>query len=215
MRRIILTLMMLATGLCTALAAGNDEVRARKILDQTAAKLKAMKGMTIDFTIAQYQGKKLQGTGDGQIDLLDKRFHVTTTDMVSWFDGKNQWSMVPGDSEANLTAPTPEEQQAMNPYAFLSLYKSGYSLECSRTKLSNGTEGWKILMKAKSAKQQLSRIQVEIDRTYTPVRVTLQQGKTQTVRINVKKLQGNRSFPADHFTFPTKQYPHVEIIDLR
>ena len=46
--------MMLATGLCTALAAGNDEVRARKILDQTAAKLKAMKGRTIDFTIAQY-----------------------------------------------------------------------------------------------------------------------------------------------------------------
>ena len=215
MRRVILTLMMLATGLCTALAAGNDEVRARKILDQTAAKLKAMKGMTIHFTIAQYQGKKLQGNSNGQIDLLDKRFHVTMPDMLSWFDGKNQWSMVPGDTEVNLTAPTPEEQQAMNPYAFLSLYKSGYTLECEHTKLTNGTEGWRIMMKARSATQKLNRIQVEIDRTYTPVRVTLQQGKTRMVRIDVSRLEGNRTFPATHFTFPKSQYPNVEIIDLR
>lgn len=206
---------MLATGLCTALADGDDAVRARKILDTTAAKLKGMKGMTIHFTIAQYQGKKMQGNSNGQIDLLDTRFCVTMPDMLSWFDGKNQWSMVPGDSEVNLTAPTPEEQQAMNPYAFLSLYKSGYTLECDRTKLTNGAQGWKIMMKAKSAKQQLSRIQVEIDVNYTPVRVTMQQGKTQVVRIDVNKLEGNRSFPAHHFTYPKDKYPHIEIIDLR
>lgn len=215
MRRFILTLMMLAAGLGTALAAGDDDVRARKILDQTAAKLKAMKGMTIHFTIAQYQGKKLQANSNGQIDLQQTLFRLTMPDMLSWFDGKNQWSMVPDDTEANLTAPTPEEQQAMNPYAFLSLYKSGYTFECNRTKLTNGTEGWKILMKAKSATKKLSRIQVEIDRTYTPVRVTMQQGKSKMVRIDVNRMEGNRTFPANHFAFPQKEYPNVEIIDLR
>lgn len=207
--------MMLATGLCAAMAGGNDAATTRKILDQTAAKLKAMKGMTIHFTIAQYQGKKLQGSSNGQIDLQNTRFRVTMPDVLSWFDGKNQWSMMPGDTEVNLTAPTPEEQQAMNPYAFLSLYKSGYTLEHSRATLSNGTQGYKILMKAKSATQQLNRIVVEIDRTYTPVRVTMQEGKSRTVRIDVSKLQGNRAFPATHFTFPKNQYPNTEIIDLR
>lgn len=206
---------MLAAGLGTALAGGDDAVRARKILDQTADKLKAMKGLTIQFTLAQYQGKKLQVNNNGQIDILDTRFRVTTPDMLSWFDGKNQWSMVPGDTEANLTAPTPEEQQAMNPYAFLSLYKSGYTFACDRTKLSNDSQGWKILLKAKDSKQKLSRIQVEIDLNYTPVRVTMQQGKSQLVRIDVDKLEGNRTFPANHFTFPQKEYSNVEIIDLR
>lgn len=206
---------MLVAGLGTALAGGDDAVRARKILDQTADKLKAMKGLTIQFTLAQYQGKKLQANNNGQIDILDTRFRVTTSDMLSWFDGKNQWSMIPDDTEANLTAPTPEEQQAMNPYAFLSLYKSGYTFTCDRTKLSNGSQGWKILLKAKDSKQKLSRIQVEIDLNYTPVRVTMQQGKSQLVRIDVNKLEGNRTFPDTHFTFPAKQYPNVEIIDLR
>lgn len=206
---------MLAAGLCAAMAGDNETLRARKVLDMTADKLKSMKGLSVHFTIAQYSGKKQQGNSTGRIDIQDTRFHVTMPDMLSWFDGKSQWSMIPGDTEVNLTTPTPEEQQAMNPYAFLSLYKSGYTFQIDHTKLANGTQGWKVLMKAQSATQKISRMQVEIDRNYIPVRVTMQQGKSQLVRIDVDKLEGNRTFSANHFTFPQKQYPNVEIIDLR
>ncbi len=216
MRKITLLLTMLTISLM-GMAAGKQTqtLRARQVLDETAAKLQSSGGISMDFTIINYTDKKQQGSTSGSIDILERKFHFTTPDMLSWYDGQNQWSMIPGDTEANLTSPTAEEQQTMNPYAFLSIYKSGYSFKFTKTTLSNGATGWKILLKAKNKKQKISEMLLEIDTDYTPVRVTMREGKSNFVRINVTKFQANQKFADSHFTFPTAQYPNVEIVDLR
>ena len=51
--------------------------------------------------------------------------------MKTWFDGHTQWSYVASADEVNVSEPTQEELQTLNPYAWLSLYKQGYRLKLS------------------------------------------------------------------------------------
>ncbi len=194
--------------------AADTNKEARAVLDKAAGKLQQAGGVSLRFTATTIVGKTPQGSSSGTIDIQGKKFCFSTPDMLSWFDGKTQWSMVPGDTECNMTEPTAEEQQQMNPYLFLSIYKKGFTFKMKEGKLSNGGKGWRITAQATNKKASIREMFIEIDTNYMPVRVSLRQGKNW-MRLVVNNFQGGRKFAADHFSFPKSKYPNVEVIDLR
>lgn len=208
-----LPLLLLALSL-TAWAGSKDQ-EARKVLDTMAQRLASSGGLKIEFTATQFVGKNTQGSTNGTMNILGRKFQMTTPEMLTWFDGKTQWSLQPGDTEVSLTQPTETELQALNPYAFLDLYKKGFNYKMKRGTLSNGKEGYRLFLTADNSKQDIREIYLEVDLTHTPLRVSLRQGKNQWVRIVVTSLQTNRPFKDSDFTFPTKDYPQAQIIDLR
>ena len=60
---------------------------------------------------------------------------MTTPDMITWYNGETQWSYMKANDEVNVSVPTPEEQQSMNPYTFVNLYKEGYHYQLKETTL--------------------------------------------------------------------------------
>ena len=59
--------------------------------------------------------------------LKGNRFYLNSGGIQSWFDGTTQWSYLESSEEVNVSNPTPDELQTINPYALLSIYKSGYN----------------------------------------------------------------------------------------
>ncbi len=205
---------LLATLCPLSMMAADTNSEARSVLDKASSKLQNAGGITLRFTATTLVGKTPQGSTSGTIDIQGKKFCFSTPDMLSWFDGTTQWSMFPGDTECNMTQPTAEEQQQMNPYFFLSIYKKGFTFKMTKGTLSNGSQGYRIIAKATNKKASISEMFIEIDNSFTPTRVSLKQGKNW-LRLVVDKYQGGRKFSADHFAFPRSKYPNVEIIDLR
>ena len=64
--------------------------------------------------------------------LKGNRFYLNSGGIQSWFDGTTQWSYLESSEEVNVSNPTPEELQTINPYALLSIYKSGYNYKVYR-----------------------------------------------------------------------------------
>lgn len=191
--------------LCISMPAlAQKSAEARKVLDKTAAKLTSMKVVKAQF--------KISGGGQsesGTICLSGKKYKVTTNEMITWFDGKTQWTYVPANEEVNVTEPTAAEQASMNPYSFLSLYKKGYNY----TMKKNGTS-YEVHLKAENQRSSIPEVKVTITKEYLPTSVSLRQGQ-QWATISISSLQGNQQFPASTFTFPKSKYPKAEIIDLR
>lgn len=198
-----------------SVSAASKDKETRKILDATAERLHKAGGVNILFTATTIVGKQSEGRISGSMSILGKKFTMQTAEMLTWFDGKTQWSMAIGDDEVSMTEPTGTELQAINPYAFLDIYKQGFNYKMKRGTLSNGKSGYKVFMTADNSKQEIREIFLEIDEQYSPARVSMRQGKNQWVRIVVNSFKTGQKFTDEQFSFPKSKYPNAEIIDLR
>lgn len=188
---------------------------ATSLLDQTAAKLKNSGGISATFEATQFKKTTENGTTQGSIDLSGKKFKVTTPGLTTWFDGKTQWSMLGGSGEVNVSTPTAEELQSINPYAFVDLYKSGYKSTLSYVN-KGGKKCPNVRLVATSKQRDIREMRIVLDPdTHLPSSIRILRKDGNWFRIRVKSISLGKKWDDSHFRFSEKDYPGVEIIDLR
>ncbi len=178
---------------------------ARSVLDKIAATVSNRTGVSANFSISDGKAKSLGGT----ISVKGKMFHATTTQADVWFDGKTQWTYMKGNNEVNVSTPTESEQQAINPYNFINIYKTGFKYS-----MKNQGNNCEIHLTATDSKRKLQEMYIYANRsTYVPSQIKMKQGTRWNVITisNFKKAKLNDNM----FRFNRKTHPEAEIIDLR
>ena len=199
MKRIITILVMLM------IAIGSSAQTAKQVLDKTAAALSNKGGVTANFTVT---GKNI-GSTSGRISVKGRMFQATTPQAIIWFNGKTQWTYMKSQEEVNVSNPTEAQLQAINPYNFINIYKKGYSYTM---KTVGG--GYEVHLKATDKKRSIQEMYVTVNKsTYAPSQVKMRQG-TKWTTINISSLKKANISNAT-FTFPAKDYPNAEVVDLR
>ncbi len=177
---------------------------ARSVLDKTAAVLGNKGGVSARFTISGGQG----GTTSGSIYVKGRKFHATVPVATVWFDGRTQWTYMKRNNEVNVNNPSESELQAINPYNFINIYKSGYTYS-----MTTSGGNYTVHLKA-SASRSIKEMYVVVDKkSYVPSQIRmLRSGKWTTINVtNFKKATLNDSM----FRFNSSDYPSAEVIDLR
>ena len=197
--------------------AQQQQSQAKAVLDRTADAFRKAGGVKADFVVKAVTNGLAEGAENGTIQLKGEKFVLKTSDVVTWFDGKTQWSYVAKNDEVNVSSPTQEELQQINPYTFLYMYQKGFSYELGTTKTFRGKAVWEVILTAKDKKQELERITLFVTKdTYEPLYILLQQRGQQTRNeITVTSYQTRQNYADSVFAFDRKQYPGAEIIDLR
>lgn len=197
--------------------AQQQQSQAKAVLDRTADAFRKAGGVKADFVVKAVTNGLAEGAENGTIQLKGGKFVLKTSDVVTWFDGKTQWSYVAKNDEVNVSSPTQEELQQINPYTFLYMYQKGFSYKLGTTKTFRGKAVWEVILTAKDKKQELERITLFVTKdTYEPLYILLQQRGQQTRNeITVTSYQTRQNYADSVFAFDRKQYPGAEIIDLR
>lgn len=185
------------------LSFAQNATQARKILDKTAAVIGNKSGASANFKI---NGK--YGNTSGTIAIKGRKFTASTPQATVWYDGKTQWTYVKANQEVNISNPTEAEQQAMNPYTFINIYKNGFNLS-----MKNVAGGWQIHLDAANKKRSVKEMYITIDKNYHPKTIKMRQSNGWTT-ITVSNFKA-RKFGDSAFRFNSKDYPKAEIIDLR
>ena len=203
MTRRIFTFVLVA--LMAMTAGAQNASKARKVLDKTASIVNNKGGASANFKIS---GAKT-GTMTGTISIKGNKFQANTPDASVWYNGKTQWAYMKSTDEVNISDPNEAQQAQMNPYKFITLYKSGYALSM---KTLAGT--YEVHLTATDAKRPIKEMYITINsKTYLPTTVKmLQGGKWSTITISNFKT-ANLSDAT--FVFNPKNYPDAEIVDLR
>ena len=195
MKKILQTLALLL------LAVAASAQTARQVLDKTAAALNNKGGITASFSI--------KGGVSGTISVKGRKFQASTPQGIVWFDGKTQWTYVEQNGEVNVSNPTAAELQAINPYNFIHLYRNGYKAE-----LKDVGNLYQIHLVATGKGQSIGEMFIRVDKnTYAPTILSMREGKNWTT-ITVGSFK-KANLADSYFTFPSKDYPQAEIIDLR
>lgn len=204
MKRILICLLLL-TASWGAFAQNEAEV----LLEKTADAIRRADGIKASFSV-----KMDDEMVEGDIRLKGSKFKLETEGVTTWFDGKTQWTLVDESQEVNISEPSAEELQGINPYAWLSLYQQGYGLKMESS--SNADEK-AIVMTSTQPRQDMQCIVLTVNtRTLAPVRVTMagRGGKDVTV-VYITAYDASQHYNDQEFVFPQGQYPGVEVVDLR
>lgn len=176
-----------------------------QILDKAASSFKSAGGIKASFTISA-DGH----SGSGTIKMSGNKFVCTVGSQTVWFNGKTMWTYVKDNEEVNVTNPTTAEISKMNPYTFLSMYKKGYSA----TK-GNSTKLYHEVVLTPTVMSDYKKIIVRFDKSsYRLLYANMQTDKSSTT-INVTSYSKGQKYSDSTFSFNKKNYPDVEVIDLR
>lgn len=211
MKKLFLILALLLT---TGSIQAQKQKEARRVLDATASAFEKGGGIQANFKAESFIDGNLQGSTNGEMRVDGEKFCLSTNETITWFDGKTQWSYVKPNDEVNISTPTPEELQTMNPYAFLRIYKKGFNYTVSNGSL-RGKPTYEVILTAENKNQPIQEIRLDVEqKTYTPLCIRIRDNQTWT-RIVIDNFKNRQKFGNDAFTFDSKAYPNAEVIDLR
>lgn len=200
-KNVLLGLLLL---ICACVSA-QSSTQAKKVLDKTAAVVGRKGGAQANFSVS---GKKI-GSQSGTIAIKGNMFQARTAKAIVWFNGKTQWSYLKMTNEVNVSNPTEAKRMSMNPYTFISMYKSGYNLSMTKS-----GSNYVVHMVAQNKKRSVQEAYITINKkSYTPSVVKMRQGNDWTT-INVSGFKAVNQ-PNSKFTFNAKDFPKAEVIDLR
>ena len=181
-----------------------QDAKAKEVLQKTEQMLKQSNGIRAAF----------EGSNHGLLLMKGEKFYLNCAGVQSWYDGKTQWSYVEDTEEVNITHPTPEELQGINPYLLMQTYKQGYNYQYKGKQTRNGHTGHEIVLTPKT-KRDITSITLLVSEKYIPVYIKVEQGKQAYNEFKVLSCQTNQSLRDDTFVFDRKKFPDAEIIDLR
>lgn len=205
---------ILALLLTTGSMQAQKQKEARRVLDATASAFEKGGGIQANFKAESFIDGNLQGSTNGEMRVDGEKFCLSTDETITWFDGKTQWSYVKPNDEVNISTPTPEELQTMNPYAFLRIYKKGFNYTVSNGSL-RGKPTYEVILTAENKNQPIQEIRLDVEqKTYTPLCIRIRDNQTWT-RIVIDNFKNRQKFGKDAFTFDSKAYPNAEVIDLQ
>lgn len=186
----------------------------KKILDEASRLIENYGDVCVEFKATSFNGSEEQGRIEGKMYLQGMKYHFTTPELVTWYNGTTQWTLVPENKEVNVTNPTLDEIQSVHPYSFLSVYKNGYDIEVKESKL-RGHDVYEVHLTAKKKNMSMQEIYVDVKKQdYALMCIRVRQGKVWN-RISLETIQAGLKFTADEFTFNKENYPDYEIVDLR
>ena len=202
MKKYIIITMLLA--FASTFSFAQNATQARKILDKAASIIGRKGGAAANFSIS---GK--YGNSSGTIAVKGNKFRATTPDAIVWYDGKTEWTYIKKNEEVNVSTPTEAQQQAMNPYKFITIYKNGFNISMTSTASDHN-----IHLVAQNQSRTIKEMYITVDkRTNLPKQVKMRQQNGWST-INITNFKAVDQSDAT-FRFNSKDFPRAEVIDLR
>lgn len=185
------------------LIAQNDN-KAKEVLGKVIMLLSQNGGVQIDF----------EGTDSGTLVMKGEKFYLHSGNIQSWYDGKTQWSYVAETEEVNISNPTQEDLQYVNPYFILINYQDNFNYKYNGYKPIKGKHIHEIVLTPKD-NENSDKIVLWVSSSNQPIYIKVEQNKKTISEVNVKSLQKQQNINEQVFRFNKNLYPNAEIIDLR
>ena len=198
----------------TAKRVPTDESQA--ILKNMQKKWQSMQAVKISFTLQSEKESKTIETIKGTLWSKGESYKLSIPEQTIFCDGKNVWNYLPDNGEVTIN-PNEETEAAisLNPLKIINNYEKYYRSALIKETAEKGIAIQIIDLYPKQG-QSFYKIRMVIrkDKLW-PLRVSIYEKNGVTDTYYFDNIQTNPSLSENFFVFDAKQYPQVEIIDMR
>ena len=182
-------------------------INANEVLTNASEKYQKDGSISAQFTLSG-----VGNSSDGTITISGDKFHLSTPLLSIWYNGRTQWTYSAETNEVNITEPTVEELQQVNPFAIINSFR----MQFNATLLKSANSMYRIqLTPLKSVNTSISKAIVTLNAsTLYPNEIALTIDNN-IISIKTKNIKAIKAIPHKTFVFDEKKYPNAEIVDLR
>lgn len=171
----------------------------------------------VEKHIEEYNAFKVEFTinnSPATITIMKNMFKLEAGDVITWYDGKTQWTYIKDSNEVNITEPEANELNGLNPYHFIREWKKNFKNKYIGEKNIKGIKT-NVVRLIPNEMSDYEYFDAYINNSYDLVYVSVMSTTDETYNINIKKVDKNIKVSNSIFKFNEKQYPNADIIDLR
>ena len=193
-----------------------QNTNAGAIIEKASQVYKEWGGMEISYAVNIRSEKNgVSESFEGSIVMKKDKFVLKTSDVSTWFDGKTQWTYMPRSKEVNVTTPSGNELRDINPMLILQDYSKDFNVSYIGESTSANAKSAHDIMLTPKKKDDIEKIEIQIEKnTSLPVKLVVTMRNDIRSTVTIKDIKASN--PQENiFTFPEKDYPGTEIIDLR
>lgn len=182
-------------------------INANEVLTNASEKYQKDGSISAQFTLSE-----VGNSTDGTITISGDKFHLSTPLLSIWYNGRTQWTYSAETNEVNITEPTVEELQQVNPFAIINSFR----MQFNATLLKSANSMYRIqLTPLNSVNTSISKAIVTLNAsTLYPNEIALTIDNN-IITIKTKNIKAIKNVPHKTFVFDEKKYPNAEIVDLR
>jgi len=180
-------------------------------------KFQTMNGFTasFDFTFQDQTGSSDRQTGD--IAVKGDQYRLKLPDQEIFNDGKTVWTFIQTDSYREVTINDASQMEGeLTPSNIYRMYESGYNYKLNGEKQFQGKTAQLVELIAIKSGAPFEKVTLRIEKaTSNLLGWEMYDGQGGVFSYAFTNLKTNVTLATNYFSFDIKQYPGIEVIDLR
>ena len=218
-RKLLFSIIILSS--FTAIAQTNSRVKsdpfAKKVLNAVSAKFKGYKSASANFSLKiENTSGELIGTETGSVQMKGDKYRILTADRQIFSDGKTIWAYEIADREVQVTNYDPKSDVMTPQKMFTNFYDDDYLYKLNDDVKVGKKTYTQVELTPIDKTNLFFKLLVDIDKATNNIaalKVFEKNGNRYTY--TVTSFESNGSLSDSLFVFDTKNYPNVEVVDLR
>lgn len=186
-----------------------------EILKQVSEKTKSFSSIKISFTYNMDNASaKIHETETGILTVKGDKYRLDIAGQRVISDSKTSWTYVADANEVQINT-VEDDDNALTPTKLLTSYSENYKSKLVNEINKDGRAVYVIDLKPNTEKN-FTNVELQIDKElYRIVRIAIQDKSGNTFSYIVNKFEPNVPVKDTDFTFDPKEFPGVEVIDMR
>ena len=189
----------------------SQDNKAKSILDLLSKKTKSYSSIKAEFTNTFSNTiTDLNESQSGTIYLKENAYKLELESQIIISDGETNWIYLIDEEEVNITEIDDEENE-LNPSKIFTIYEDGYNYKF----INEGSNVYQINLIPKES-SPFSKVELFINKHKMQISsFNMIDKQGSNYKYTIDSFETNIELNNDFFIFNTKEYPEVEVIDLR
>lgn len=193
-------------------ASAQGDKKSSAILEAMSNKYQKIKSFKALFTYLPGGGKPLKG----EATVKGTKFRLKMAGQEIFNDGKLMATYIKETNEVNLQDFDPTATGDLDPTKIYSAYKKGFKYVFLKEK-KEGSKSLEVVELTPTGKNsQVTKVQIEVNKADKSINSwKIFQKNGQEITYKVDQFEPDVNVADSFFAFNSKQYPGVEVVDLR
>jgi len=204
--------------LLAAVSFGQQDAKAKKILDQMSARYRQISAYSIEFTNSLVnEAEGVKKSFSASLTVKGNKHIMKTKDQVVYNDGKTVWTYLPEINEVTIDQYDPDDDDGFTPSSISEEYKKGYRYLWIGQDSDGGVRCDLVdLIPNDIENNQFFKIRMMISSEDQTLKKWIMYEKLGNQFVySISKFDGPISVDDSAFKFDFSKHPEVEVIDLR